>query len=239
MRVPGTGKRRRETLPEWGLHGPIGADAEQIWERRQKTLKRIRVAKEYDMFPPSRHSVELKIGQRFLDSLGPNTKILEVGAGSGRLTEFILKRSKIRPENYTILDYEFGRAVSAPLTRTVFSLLKKGKLRILGGNFLERDFGKESYDHILVPQSFFMDSATAKNRRDLARMHDTGYPDNRVNYLALIVEHLKPALRPKGSIRVSSIQFLDFPATAIKTLRLFFPEFDVADTNGGFIFIKK
>jgi len=108
----------------------------------------------YLRFKPSHHVRVLHLNDGFLRGLTNNTRVLEIGSHTGGLTDYLLGKSKLRPENYTLLDRLYITP-HIPLKRKVAELVKRKKIRMIAADYHEYDFGNEQWNHILMPASLF------------------------------------------------------------------------------------
>ncbi len=140
--------------------------AVKLWKRAKKAnrLKTARVLMRFApkrfilpaaflRFKPSHHLQALALDREFFNSITPESRILEIGASSGTLTNYLLQRARVRPENYTIMDHMY--ALKIPLKRKVATLVKQGKVRQIAENYHSHNFGTEQWNHILMPASLF------------------------------------------------------------------------------------
>jgi len=192
--------------------------------------------KNYSYFPPKEQAHQLGI-YRIGQSFNEKTKILEIGAGSGRLAQHLLKNTKLKPENYELFDAEYGDHLPW-LKRKIYSLSRQNKLKLTQGDMWNHKFPKNVYSHIFIPNAFFPDvqkdrelyseliikAREGKLEKSLAA-DLIGYKD--CLFLQELLNNLLPSLKSNGTIRVSHID----PATteyAVKNAKHFFPKVKVS-----------
>ena len=82
-----------------------------------------------------------------------NVKVLEIGAGSGRLAKHLIYTKGIRPENYTIADLDYvGKGKGPFIVKEIQELVRTGRMRKIRLNALEapsEQIGK--FNVILLP----------------------------------------------------------------------------------------
>ncbi|MEI7961043.1 MAG: hypothetical protein WCI04_01790 [archaeon] len=90
---------------------------------------------------------------------GKNMRILEIGAGSGRLASHLMKTEKINPKNYVLADKEYGRARNTDegrgwiLKRNIYQQVRKGNIQTIPANIFRRPPAsmKGKFQVIIVP----------------------------------------------------------------------------------------
>ncbi|MFA4907332.1 MAG: class I SAM-dependent methyltransferase, partial [archaeon] len=135
----------------------------------------------------------------FLSGITPKTKVLEIGAGSGRLVEFLLKRTNLRPENLAIADLTYGTIFSPALKRKVYSLVAKGKIRILSDNFESRNkpfLGGEKFDKIILSNFFVVKPKVPAEGVLSEHMHQFRWS----------FENLFPLMKVNGELFISEVR---------------------------------
>jgi len=83
--------------------------------------------------------------------------VLELGAGTGRLGDWLLKKTALRPEGYVAVDQIYGERPEVFMKARVWKQAKRGKIRLLKGNIwkpgpIHRALTGETFDHILIPE---------------------------------------------------------------------------------------
>lgn len=68
----------------------------------------------------------------------PEMRVLELGAGSGRLADFLIRKEHIRPSNYVLGDIVYGTHEAPALKRKVFSSAKKGRTKVRSLDIFEK-----------------------------------------------------------------------------------------------------
>ncbi|MFH1225636.1 MAG: hypothetical protein V1676_07620 [Candidatus Diapherotrites archaeon] len=240
----------------------------KVW-KRHKGLFLPKTGKKYAYFKPSVQWADLNLGELPLDA---KTRILQIGAGSGRLAAWLFGMKKLRPENYDLMDLAYSPkggkwdGSGVYFKSRIANLLRAGKIRIMRGNMYSYKFSKEAhgrYDHILLPNAFFSSrvnlnakglqtmhaalgkiSPSSQLGKELAR-HPHLIPTIAKNICALarLVGNLQVALKPGGTIRISSVGNNIF--SAINELphkeRLFpgFSDFEQGLNGNAIIFRKK
>ena len=217
----------------------LGLPIEQISHLPKGILAALKHKKPYVTFPVSKHNHVLRLDETFLNSINPQSKVLEVGAWTGRLASRILKRTKINPKNYELLDLFYAHGVPA-LKKRVYYLQKKGKIKLSDENIIVKQLPPNYYDHILIPESFFPESIVGKTIFE--EMVDKGVQggkgpvpaENAV--LRQLVMHLSPAVKVNGSIRISrSYEDHSFELAHLKNI---LPNFKIEYTSTGVILTR-
>ncbi len=138
----------------------------------------------YQSFSPRHHIAVLDLDEAFLESVTPHTKILELGAGSGRLADYLLRKTKVDSSHYILADPAYvGRPPG--LKRRVYRLWKKGVVQLAPLSYTGKIVGK--YHHILLPESVLA------SREDLYEK------------LITLMRSLLPHVRAGGSLRMSYV----------------------------------
>tara|TARA_Y100000310_G_scaffold327376_1_gene393633 strand:+ start:4030 stop:4596 length:567 start_codon:yes stop_codon:yes gene_type:complete len=137
----------------------------------------------YLHFTVNHHVKTLLLGEDFLSSITPQTRILEVGFGSGQLTNFLMKKSALSPKNITLLDFDY-RSLEY-VQSSVRRLIKKGVIKHIKSDVVDYNHPENAYDHIIMPESHF--------RR-----------------MGVTMDKLVPALKPGGTIRMSNVPTIDY-----------------------------
>ena len=149
--------------------------------RRLRTVKPEKILQgpyaRYKVFQNKVHLENLAFDKPFLGSIGPNTRMLEIGYGSGRLTDYLLRSTRLAPGNLTIVDFAFPDAGQYQKKR-VFLAQKTGRIKRLTGNYMLQNYPKNHFDHIILPESFF-------------------------NTFKGMLKKLAPALKTGGTLRIS------------------------------------
>lgn len=123
--------------------------------QREFKMREIRSRQPRDVIYSNRRNInELGLDKEFLNSLESDTKVLELGSGTGRLAKYLLGNSKLKRENYTIFDLSYMDKMPY-LKGRIWRSYKSGKLNLLGGNYYTFDFGDEKWHHIIIPHAFF------------------------------------------------------------------------------------
>lgn len=198
-----------------------------IDELIKKIPKRIMWSRKYQAFNQEEHIRKLKLDNKFFSSLKPDTKVLEIGSGTGRLTNYLLKHSRLQPENYHLLDNSYGENMPWIKSR-VKRLMNQGKIKYFNANMWTHEYPKNTYDHILIPENFFIWTSPEYQEHE-------GITEAKINVLRKFVKKLEPALKPKGSIRISYIH-----EEAVKQIKKnkVLPQFKIISTKGGIILQK-
>lgn len=169
----------------------------------RKIPPRIRRLHSYSQTPASRHTGVI-LDRAFFASLRPDTRILEIGAGTGRLADYLIAHTKLRPENYEILDKGYWKRSMPWLKKKIFLSAKNGKIKVTKADMWDHRYPENSYDHILVPESFFPDYAKGfPGAEQRARLNKDEQLQLNIKFLKKLVEKLGPSLRHHGSIRIS------------------------------------
>ncbi len=149
----------------------------------------------------SRHVRELRLNKLFLDSLGSNTRVLEVGPGTGRLADWLLRHSELDERNYEMLDLAYG--INPPyLKKRVFLLKQRRPNQARRGNVFTEILPKEKYDHILLPRSF-----TPQTHPKYSEIlgENQSEPEAYSRVMKELLLKLAPSLKIQGSIRISYV----------------------------------
>ncbi len=78
-------------------------------------------------------------------------RVLELGAGSGRLANALIKKEHIKPENYVLGDIVYGTHEAPALKKKVFLNAKKGKTKVLPMDVFGRPGEIGKFHVIAVP----------------------------------------------------------------------------------------
>ncbi|MDO8428635.1 MAG: hypothetical protein Q7S92_05480 [Candidatus Diapherotrites archaeon] len=159
-----------------------------IYDTRPQSERQVRFRgyyQQWSMNAPWILRQHLKLDSAFFSSLRSETRVLEIGSGTGRLTDYLLKRTPLKPENYELLDIAYGEYLPY-LKGKIYRLIKAGKLKASQGNMFTHKYSKKFYDHILVPEAYF--------------------PMNGQETLSGLVEQLMPALRENGALRITTVR---------------------------------
>ena len=140
----------------------------------------------------------------FFEGITPKTRILEIGAGTGRLAQKILK-TKARPENITLVDLAYTKNKIPSMKSNVYYLARKGRLKIFHGNLFKPEFDKgKKFDKIIISHAFFPGREPGINR--VRHGHsDIPYLDNKVEGLRRVVELYYPFLSKGGEMYFSPL----------------------------------
>ena len=220
-----------------------------------------KVYKTNKFFSPRHHLKNMALTKKFLASLGPETKVLEMGAGSGRLTNFLLKNSSLRPENYTMFDLAYDKAPPW-FKRKVSAFINAGRLKLIKGDMFTYSYPRNAFHHVLIPEAFFVSDAYyervkelgAETRKRIAagkarkgegkRKYREASSVVYVEELKKLVDRLAPAVKKGGSIRLSK-EDLNFHAPRTDYIQRnaakLFPQFKVTVVRGkkGLVFEKR
>ena len=185
---------------------------------------------EYASFQTKLHVRRLGLSKTFLKTLGPTTRMLEIGAGSGRLTEHLIKNTRLTPENYEIMDISYEQ--NPPFLKKAIHLLKRRRrIKVTAGNMFEREYPQDYYHHILLPEAFH-----PRTLEDYGKLEEDIEPAGaELVALARLVNKLARALKYNGTIRISGIH-LSLARRVIR--RKVFPAFRIRRTSGGLILTK-
>ena len=128
----------------------------------------------YRAFSIAHHRTFLKLDDAFLKSISPQTKILEIGFGSGRLTKFLLKNTELRPENLQVIDSMYNNWDANPLDveyhgreinptkpkvpyvkRKIARLIARKRLTVIRAEATEHRYPKDFFDHVIFSEGIF------------------------------------------------------------------------------------
>ncbi|MDO8538078.1 MAG: hypothetical protein Q7S21_04290 [archaeon] len=180
----------------------INPNSLEFKEIKAKLSPRLRAG--WHIFENIRHIHTLQLDRDFFSSLKPNTKVLEIGAGTGRLADYLLKNSKLRPENYEIMDKRYGEKEMPFLRKKIFLLMKKRRIKVTKANMWEHGFKKNAYNHILIPEGFFASSEITKKMWKPG-MSTSARDELLIETVTGLVGKLGRALKQNGTLRISYI----------------------------------
>jgi len=100
--------------------------------RPEKLTKESVPLKGFEVFSVAHHRKFLRLDDPFLRSLTSQSRVLEIGFGSGRLANFLLKNSQLKPENFHLMDKEYIRDLPY-LNRLIRQLISKGRIKAVVG----------------------------------------------------------------------------------------------------------
>lgn len=194
---------------------------------------------EYNAFSPKDQAAVLELGSNFLSSLSQNHHVLEIGAGTGRLADFLLRRSKLKPENYELLDLNYGPNMPF-VKKKVFLHHKSGRMKLIQADMFRHKYPRNYYDHIIVSDALVPFNITAPTgiRPKFSESSKGSHLVNvEVGFLKILVGKLSPSLRTNGSIRICNV----FASTwALISKQNIFPGFELKYIpQGGLILQKK
>ena len=152
----------------------------------------IEYSRRWILFNVKHHLESLKLDEGFMRGITPQSRVLILGEGSGRLADYFFRKTALVPENLTLVDQAYGRSKPG-LKKQVFLLWKQGRLKLRKKNYFAGVQGK--FDHILLPESVF-----GPNSRENA---DETYGD----FQKLLKKHL-PNLLPGGTFRATYLSKL-------------------------------
>lgn len=140
------------------------------------------------------HLQTLGLDNEFMQSLTPETRVLEIGAGTGRLANYLLKRTPLQPRNYILFDKAY-EAIPPALKRRIFRRWRKGRgsLKLVAGDYFTFDFGEigtGKWHHIIMPESYFG--------------KESGSIDFEYAQLLSFIKKMLDHVEPGGSLRMSS-----------------------------------
>jgi hypothetical protein len=121
-----------------------------------------------------------------------NYKILEIGAGSGRLTKHLVKKFGFSPENYSIgdLDYAKGKGKGPFLKSEVHKWVEKGKMKKFHLNLLTKPRkALGSFNLILIPSVLPLIA-----------------PEKKLRAIDSILKNYLPLLQQNGTIIVDRLE---------------------------------
>jgi hypothetical protein len=226
-----------ETIKELNTQRLTEHQAQEIIERRGLPKSVVNAIK-WKQHSPSYLTNALKLDSKFLTSLTSETKILELGAGTGRLTNWILNNSKIKPENYTILDLVYSNTKPS-MKKKIALLIKKGKIKPIQEQILQHEYPKNHYNHIFLPESFFPEFLAPEHIKSYE--FKSGVRKQNARIFEMLIKKLNPALKKGGTIRLSSKINIGHMVWGIKKeiKELNLQGYNISFTNTGVILKKK
>jgi len=157
----------------------------------------------YESFTPARYSRLFEWSKRrFLRGINENAKILEVGSGSGRLADFILRNSKCRPENYFMMDLAYKEKVPF-LKSKIFKLIKEKKIGVLAQDLFNPKL-KGKFDKIIIAESFFVPERFFKKELRKSNLSGVHQEESDAFGLLKVIDLYLPLLNPKGELFLSN-----------------------------------
>ncbi len=228
--------RMRPVHPALKNRPPSGMDQSKF--DRAVLPPRLAASSRYQYFEPRWHVRNLRLDSDFINSLNENARLLEIGPGTSRLTDYLLRNSSIKPENYELMDTMYAGSIPF-LKRRVSKLIRKGKLKTISANMWDYPYPTNRYDHILIPEAYFPiyrgHDGTIQPAGWFGRLENDEKTQVASAHLEHLVRLIGPSLRHGGSIRLShyglplSDEFKD------KISR----EFKIWKSRGGLVLEKK
>lgn len=168
-------------------------------------------------FTPLYHSQKFGWKRRgFFESLTPHSRVLEVGASDGRLAQYVMSRSSVKPKNYVLMDFAYGGTCEVPRYPRISKKEYDSYRRVAGNLFFPPFRGEKIFDKIIVPESFFSEVSSSnqgtqryimKNLTPSERKIARGqFPTDAV-FLHILLKKYLPLLRKGGELYVSNIHF--------------------------------
>lgn len=192
--------------------------------------ERVLWSRKFVVFNNAHNINALKLDRTFFKSLSSKTKVLEIGAGSGRLMQFLLDHSALRSENVVLADIAYGSpSKMPPLKKGIYSLYKSGKIKLRKADMWASRFKKSEFDHILVSEAMIHPIVFDNVGFDLSSK------DPRIVAIKSLVSRLLPAVKQGGTLRVSP---LIPPYIECLKQENVFKGLDVEFTSGGMVITK-
>lgn len=192
----------------------------ELLRLRGEMPRRLRKTIGYHYFSPATHVERLKLDSKFFASLTGKSSVLEIGAGTGRLADYLLKHSRLKPENLDLMDRQYDKHPPW-LKKRIKALVDEGRLKLIEGDMYEFPF-KKRYDHILIPEAFFNlasnvspEFGKAHERVSRAAKKEGWFVEDRLEnteafewfldavQTRILVERLEASVKAGGSIRIS------------------------------------
>ncbi len=205
---------------------------------RPELPSRLSHSQKWLWFNPQRHREALLLDADFLQSLDDRTRLLEIGFGTGRFADYLLRHTRLQPENYELLGQETFE--EGPfLKRRVYDLVLKKKILLTRANMWTHVYPRNQYNHVIVPEAYFPewknDLGEPLPPGAFSRLPQEEKRRLKSEHLAAFVKRLSPSVRKGGSIRISYFSG-DLTPEAQKKLSRYFR---IRQTWAGIIFDKK
>jgi len=167
--------------------------------------KRLEKQFQYSYFNIDYHKNVFGINKAFNKKITEKTKILEIGAGSGRFADYLLRKTKLESKNLDLLDSQFKKGDLPYLKSLIWNLQKKGKINLIQGNMYDYKLNKK-YDYIFVTSAIFtLRSPEIINKiiKNIGKAHTVEQSQLKLESLNVLVNNLHPALNLGGEIRLN------------------------------------
>jgi len=167
--------------------------------------KRLEKQFRYNYFNIEYHKNVFGINEAFNKKITEKTKVLEIGAGSGRFADYLLRKTKLESKNLDLLDIQFKKDDLPYLKSLIWNLQKKGKLNLIQGNMYEHKLNKK-YDFIFVTSAIFTIRSPEiinKITTNIGKAKTVEQSQLKLESLNVLVNNLHPALNLGGEIRLN------------------------------------
>lgn len=108
----------------------------------------------FEYFSVKTTAQKLAITDKFLKKINENTSVLEIGSGSCRFADFLLRKTKLKSNNLELMDVQFNQKDLPFLKSLIYKLNKQGKIRLTKADMFEHEYNKK-YHFVFIPNSFF------------------------------------------------------------------------------------
>jgi SAM-dependent methyltransferase len=180
----------------------------------------------YEYYNVKHTMKRLGINKDFLIKINENTRVLEIGSGSGRFADFLLRKTKLKPENLELMDLQFKKEDLPYLKSLVYRLQNKGKIKLTQGDLFTHDYKGKFYDIVLIPNSFFS-FVTLQNKLEREKFKEiiirkykriinkfTITEIKKIESLNIFLKRIDPAIKINGEIRINY-----FPERILKLVK--------------------